>query len=80
MKIYRENAGLRIRSMLRSDAETFARVLRSYGRESRAETYLEYFAEQEEGTRNVYVAEKQRDRRVLHFDSRPPERTVERGR
>lgn len=59
MKIYRENAGLRIRSMLRSDAETFVKVLRSYGREGRAETYLEYFAEQEEGTRNVYVAEQQ---------------------
>ena len=59
MKIYLENAGLRIRSMLKSDAETFAKALRSYGRESRAETYLEYFAEQEEGTRNVYVAEQQ---------------------
>ena len=59
MKIYRENAGLRIRSMLRSDAETFVKVLRSYGREGKAETYLEYFTEQEERTRNVYVAERQ---------------------
>lgn len=58
MKIYLENAGFRIRSMLKSDAEAFVETLRSYGRECGAETYSGYFTEQEEGARNVYVAEQ----------------------
>ncbi len=58
MKYY-TSQDLIIRSMLKEDAEIFYKTFLSCGWHSRLETYLNYYREQEEGKRFVFVAEHQ---------------------
>lgn len=57
MKLFYENGDLRIRSMLPEDAKCFFDTYLSYGWHPSMETYKGYFAEQESGTRIVFIAE-----------------------
>lgn len=57
MEKYFEKDNIVIRSMKESDAEEFIKVYRSYGWNNPIETYNEYYREQQNGLRKVYVAE-----------------------
>lgn len=57
MKIYYQMNNLKIRNMLEKDAEKFIEIFKSYGWNNNIKVYKDYFADQEEGKRKVYVAE-----------------------
>ena len=54
--IYFESESLIIRDMKKEDAKVFHDTYLSYGWHSSLDTYLEYFKEQEENKRKVFVA------------------------
>ena len=59
MKIYYDGGRLRIRSMVPDDAAILFSTYVSYGWHPLRETYENYYKEQEEGSRRVFIAEYQ---------------------
>ena len=59
MKIYYDDGRLRIRSMVPDDAAILFSTYVSYGWHPLRETYENYYKEQEEGSRRVFIAEYQ---------------------
>lgn len=57
MKVYYDDGSVRIRSMLHEDAKIIFDTQASYGWHPVMDTYENYFAEQENGQRHVFVAE-----------------------
>ncbi len=57
--VYYASNELVIRSMRKEDAEIFYKKYLSYGWHSRIETYLDYYKEQEDKTRLVFIAESE---------------------
>ena len=57
MNVYYDDGVIRIRSMLPEDAQTLYDTYLSYGWHPRLETYSGYYADQEKGTRRVFIAE-----------------------
>lgn len=57
MKVYYEDEKVRIRSMVPEDARIFYDTYLSYGWHPELSTYEEYYRDQEEGRRLVFIAE-----------------------
>ena len=57
MKVYYDNGTIKIRSMCREDAQVFYDTYLSYGWHSSMKTYEDYYQEQEDGRRLVFIAE-----------------------
>lgn len=57
MQVFCDNGIIRIRSMIPEDARTIYGVYYSYGWHPHIETYENYYREQEEGRRKVFIAE-----------------------
>ena len=56
MAVFYDDGTIRIRSMEPEDAETFYDTYLSYGWHPRMETYENYYKDQQEGTRLVFIA------------------------
>ena len=57
MQIYYDDGSIRIRSMVQEDARILSDTYLSYGWHPEIETYENYYREQQEGTRFVFIAE-----------------------
>ena len=57
MKSYYDDGTIRVRSMVREDAKILYDTYLSYGWHPEMKTYEEYFREQEDGKRLVFIAE-----------------------
>ena len=57
MQIYYDDGSIRIRSMVQEDARILYDTYLSYGWHPEIETYENYYREQQEGTRFVFIAE-----------------------
>lgn len=57
MKTYYDDGTIRIRSMIPEDARVFYETYLSYGWHPSLQTYEDYYREQENGSRRVFIAE-----------------------